>query len=97
MQKPKYMNKEETVREKSVKRETRAVKTINSGAFWIDKGDIKTDECLIEHKMTNKKSIAVQLDVVEKIYKEATLIGKTPVLWYEIGDYVFVGKVQRRP
>ena len=46
--------------------------------------------------MTDKKSIQVNLEVVKKIYLEATMVGKIPVLWYEIGDYIFVGKVQRR-
>jgi len=96
MPRPKYLDHEDTVRDKSIKREKKAVRTINSGAFFIDKGDIKTEECLIEHKMTEKKSITVNLAVVEKIYSEATMTGKTPVLWYEIGDYIFVGKIQRR-
>jgi len=96
MSKPKYLTNDETVRDKSIKREKAAVRTINSGAHWIDKGDLKTEEYLIEHKMTEKKSISIDLEVVEKIFMEATLTGKTPILWYEIGDYSFVGKVQRR-
>jgi hypothetical protein len=96
MPRPKYLNHEDTVRDKSIKREKQAVRTINSGAFFIDKGDIKTDDCLIEHKMTEGKSIQVNLEVVKKIYLEATMTGKIPILWYEIGDYIFVGKIQRR-
>ena len=96
MSKPKYLVKDEPVRAKSIKREKAAVRTINSGAFYVDKGDIRTDECLIEHKMTEGKTITVSLAVVKKIFLEATLIGKTPVLWYEIGDYTFVGRIQRR-
>jgi len=96
MSKPKYLVREESVRAKSIKREKAAVRTINSGAFYVDKGDIRTDEYLIEHKMTGGKSITVSLAVIKKIFLEATLVGKIPVLWYEIGDYIFVGRIQRR-
>jgi len=92
---PKYFTTEETVRDKSIKREKAAVRTINSGATHFDKGDIRTEECLIEHKMTEKKSIIVQLDVVEKIFKEATITGKIPILWYELPGYRFIGRVEK--
>lgn len=95
MTKPKYLTEEKTVRDKSIVREKKAVRTINSGAFDIDKGDIKTDEYLIEHKFTEKKSITVELAVVEKIFSEATMTGKIPVLWYELGGYRFVGRVEK--
>ena len=93
---PKYLTSEKTVREKSIEREKAAVRTINSGALWIEKGDIKTDECLIEHKMTEKKSISFELKIIEKIFNEATMTGKTPVLWFEIGGFEVIGKIQRR-
>lgn len=95
MSKPKYLDNNETVRDKSIKREKKAVRTINSGAHWIDKGDLKTEDCLVEHKFTDKRSIIVELDVVEKIYKEATLTGKIPVLWYELGGYKFIGRIEK--
>ena len=94
--KPKYLEEEKTVRDKSIVREKKAVRTINSGAFWQDKGDIRTEEYLIEHKFTEKNSITVDLKVVEKIFNEATLSGKIPILWYEIGPYKFVGRIERR-
>jgi hypothetical protein len=93
--KPKYLTNETTVRDKSIVKEKAAVRTINSGAFWIDKGDISTAEYLIEHKFTDKKSITVELAVVQKIYDEATKTGKTPVLWYELGGFKFVGRVEK--
>ena len=51
-----------------------------SGAFWSRKGDVRTDDLLIEHKWTGKKSVTIRSDVLEKITKEAILDSRTPVL-----------------
>ena len=40
---------------KGRKFEDKVRKTINSGATWFDKGDLSTDEYLIECKFTEKK------------------------------------------
>lgn len=51
-----------------------------SGAFWNRKGDVRTDDLLIEHKWTGKKSVTIKSDVLQKITKEAILDRRTPVL-----------------
>lgn len=51
-----------------------------SGAFWNRKGDVRTDDLLIEHKWTGKKSVTIKAEVLEKITKEAILDSRTPVL-----------------
>jgi hypothetical protein len=51
-----------------------------SGAFWSRKGDVRTDELLIEHKWTGKKSVTIKSDVLQKITMEAILDSRTPVL-----------------
>jgi len=62
-----------------------------SGAFWSRKGDIKQDrssvpvkDLLIEHKMTEKKSISLKGDWLEKIFNEALLDGRQPVVAIEL-------------
>lgn len=61
-----------------------------SGAFWSRKGDVRTDEFLIEHKYTSKNSISVTRAVLDKIRSEAILDGRMPVLALHIAgrDYV---------
>lgn len=70
----------------SKKHEARLAKVINgkrnavSGAFWNRKGDVRSQDLLIEHKWTGKASFTVKAAVLEKIVKEAILDGRMPVL-----------------
>ena len=61
-----------------------------SGAFWSRKGDVRTDDLLIEHKWTGKKSFTMQADVLEKIVVEATLDGRIPVLGFSLNNRNYV-------
>lgn len=70
----------------SQKHEKRLAKKIDgkrnaaSGAFWSRKGDVRSDDLLIEHKWTGKKQTTIKSDVLKKIVREAILDGRTPVL-----------------
>jgi hypothetical protein len=70
----------------SLKHEKRLAKAIGgsrnaaSGAFWSRKGDVRSDDLLIEHKWTGKKSFSLKSDVLKKIVREAILDGRVPVL-----------------
>jgi hypothetical protein len=55
-----------------------------SGAFWSHKGDVRTDDLLIEAKTTVAASFAIKKAVWEKIRREALLDGRTPVLAVQI-------------
>ena len=55
-------------------------KTIASGALAGFKGDVVTDNLLIENKITSKDSISVKKEVLVKISFEAKSYGKLPVL-----------------
>jgi hypothetical protein len=55
-------------------------RTAASGAFWSRKGDVRSDDLLIEHKFTGKKQTTVKSDVLKKITREAILDGRMPVL-----------------
>lgn len=66
--------------------------TAASGAFWSRKGDVRSDDLLIEHKWTGKKSFTLKAEVLEKIVTEALLDGRTPVLGISLNnrDYVIL-------
>lgn len=54
-------------------------RTAASGAFWSRKGDVRSEELLIEHKWTGKKSKTIQSAELKKITTEAILDGRVPV------------------
>lgn len=80
----------------SKKHEVRLAKKIDgqrsagSGAFWSRKGDVRSDDLLIEHKWTGKASFTVKAAVLEKIVKEAILDGRTPVLGFSLNNENYV-------
>jgi hypothetical protein len=61
-----------------------------SGAFWSRKGDVRTDDLLIEHKWTSKKSFTLKSDILEKIITEAILDSRTPVLGISLNNRNYV-------
>jgi len=80
----------------SLKHEKRLEKAVGgkrnaaSGAFWSRKGDVRTDDLLIEHKWTGKKSVTIKSDVLEKITKEAILDSRMPVLGLHLNGENYV-------
>lgn len=80
----------------SQKHEKRLAKLVNgqknvaSGAFWFRKGDVRSQDLLIEHKWTGKKSFTLQSSVLEKITTEALLDSRTPVLGISLNDVNYV-------
>lgn len=89
---PKYFLEEDGVRKKSQRQESRVASTMGgrvqkgSGAVRLYKGDIKTPELLIEAKRTDKGSLSVKREWLEKISKEAESYGKVPALSIEFAD-----------
>ena len=73
-------------KKQSLKHEKRLAKKVGgqttaaSGAFWSRKGDVRSDDLLIEHKYTGKKQTTIKSDVLKKIMREAILDGRMPVL-----------------
>lgn len=61
-----------------------------SGSFWTRKGDVRSDDLLIEHKWTGKASFTVKATVLEKIVKEAILDTRTPVLGFSLNNENYV-------
>lgn len=65
-------------------------RTAASGAFWSRKGDVRSEELLIEHKWTGKKSKTIQSAELKKITTEAIMDGRMPVFGLHLDgeDYV---------
>lgn len=66
--------------EKRIAKRIGGKRTAASGAYWSRKGDVRSDDLLIEHKYTGKKQTTIKSDVLKKIMREAILDGRTPVL-----------------
>ena len=64
--------------------------TAASGAFWSRKGDVRSDDLLIEHKWTGKKSFSVKAEVLEKIVTEAIIDSRMPVLGISLNNKNYV-------
>lgn len=64
--------------------------TAASGAFWSRKGDVRSDDLLIEHKWTGKASFTLTAKVLEKIVTEAILDGRIPVLGISLNNRNYV-------
>ena len=67
-----------SAQEKKVAKAVSGVRTPNSGATKFKKGDISTDQFLIECKTLtdNRKSMTIQKDWLEKNEEEAFAMGK---------------------
>jgi hypothetical protein len=61
-----------------------------SGAFWSRKGDVRSNDLLIEHKWTGKKSFTIKADVLDKIVTEALMDGRMPILGISLDNENYV-------
>lgn len=63
-----------------------------SGAFWSRKGDVRSEDYLIEHKYTAAKSYSLKAADLRKIEEQAIMAGRIPVFAISLGgkDYVVV-------
>jgi len=66
--------------------ENKVQKQINSGALWFSKGDLSTEEYLIECKTTGKGSYSISKKLLEKLWNEALESSKLPLLVIGIQD-----------
>lgn len=66
--------------------EEKVQKTINSGALRFDKGDLKTDNYIIECKYTEKKGFRITTKILRKLWEQAYDQNKTPKMVIGIKD-----------
>lgn len=61
-----------------------------SGNGRHHKGDVRSENYLIEYKRTDGKQLAIKAEWLEKIRQEALVIGRVPLFGFELGgrDYV---------
>lgn len=71
---------------KGRKFEDKVKNTLNSGALWFDKGDLKTADHVIECKFTEKKGYRITLKLLEKLWDESLSANKLPALIIGIKD-----------
>lgn len=64
--------------------------TPGSGNGEFAKGDVRTPHLLIEYKRTDKDSISLKADWLEKIREEAILDGRSPVMGIQVGGQNWV-------
>jgi len=69
--------------------ENKVEKTLNSGSLWFDKGDLKTDDYVIECKFTEKKGFRITTALLQKLWDEALDACKLPFLVIGIEDEKF--------
>ena len=66
--------------------EKKVQKTINSGQLWFNKGDLHTDDYVVECKYTEKKGYRITTKLLQKIWDEALDANKLPLLIIGIKD-----------
>lgn len=78
--------KKKTSKEKGNEFENKVFKTINSGMLDFQKGDIITNEYVIDAKYTEKKGFRISTKMLEKLWNEALDSNKMPLLIIGIKD-----------
>lgn len=76
--------------EKRLAKRVGGLKTAASGAFWSRKGDVRSDDLLIEHKWTGKKTKTIKSEELEKITTEAIIDGRMPVFGISLNNKNYV-------
>ncbi len=71
---------------KGINWEKKVEKCIASGALWFNKGDLRTDDYLIEAKYTGKKGYRISTKILKKLWVEALEANKLPLLIIGIED-----------
>ena len=61
-----------------------------SGAFWSRKGDVRSQDLLIEHKWTGKASFTVKAAILEKIVNEAIVESRMPILGISLNNNNYI-------
>jgi len=73
--------------EKRVAKEIDGKTTLNSGALYFQKGDVRNEKYLIECKTTKKAFYTMEVDVWEKIEREAVSDGlRIPIMQVDLLD-----------
>lgn len=61
-----------------------------SGALWRRKGDVRTDDVLVEAKWTGKSQFTIKAQVLETAMNEAILSGRVGILGISLNGRNYV-------
>ena len=67
-------------KKKGMNFENKVQKTLNSGALWFDKADLKMSDYCIEVKFTEKKGFRITTQMLNKLWNQALTANKEPLL-----------------
>ena len=70
--------------------------TPSSGAYWAFRGDVIQGDYMIEAKRTDKKSMSVKEEWLEKNYKDAVSSKREPGIELEFTNYYIQGIIIRK-
>lgn len=79
--KPKWRKSED-----KIAKEFKGKRVRGSGNQTFHPGDVKTDQFLIENKITQKKSYSLSMQVLNKIYEEALFSFRIPLISIKIQE-----------
>ena len=83
--------------ESKVAREINGRVTLASGALWMSKGDVRSNDYLVECKTTKKKTYPLHISTWLKIEKEAINDGfRIPVMCIDLEDGIYRKAVFKR-
>ena len=80
------MSKKKTNKKKGMDYEQKVQKTLSSGSLWFNKGDLQTDNYVIECKFTEQKGFRISTKILKKLWEEALDANKLPLLMIGIKD-----------
>lgn len=68
-------------------------RNIMSGGGWLRKGDVRSDDFMIENKTLmneDAKSFSIKAEVLQKLAKEAYMSGRIPILQFDLQKRPYV-------
>jgi hypothetical protein len=68
----------------------RGSRNVMSGAGWVRKADVRTEDMLIEAKTTQAKSYSLKLSELRELRKQAIMDDRVPVFIVDIQGHRYV-------
>ena len=83
-------NKRSNKQEKRTADKYNGSRNVMSGAGWVRKNDVRTEDLLVENKYTDKKSYSIKSEEMVKLARTAILEDRMPVLQVDLGGRSYV-------
>lgn len=93
---PKYFTQKDSIKKTANKKEAKVYKHLLSGALSA-KADFSTEDSVIEHKSSIKKSLRVTEKILFKLTEDALTMGKSnSILIIDLPNYYLTCQVKRK-